>query len=166
MTQPIETGVHDQSDGAIPNFAIDQLLVGEQLIIWAFRKSLAGEVEESLPRGFKAAFGLCGVEAALSAFQGMYETIFRHCRQDLSFHRPRCRCVGGDEMIIVGLIAANQAGMQAQATSIARYLVQEAAVDDLLSHAESFSFMMESFNLHVPRRPLVCMAEPRQALVH
>ena len=168
MTQPIDAKTYDQTDGSFPGLTIDQLSIGEQLVIWAFRNRLADGSEKVLARGFHVAFGLSAIEAALNAFQGLYDTIFHHCKRDLGFHATRCRCVSSDEIIIVSLIAANHANRAVHAREIGRYLVLENALPDLLSYASTLSLLMQRANLRLPLRPLVAYGDesPSPILLH
>lgn len=168
MTQPIDAKTYDQTDGSFPSLVIDQLSIGEQLVIWAFRNRLADGSEKALAHGFHVAFGLSAVEAALQAFHDLYDTIFHQCRRDLGFHATRCRCVSSDEIIIVSLIAANHAGMAAHAREIGLNLVFERSLPDLLDHASTLSFLMQRADLRLPLRPLVACGDdrPSPALLH
>lgn len=166
MTQSIDTRTHDQVDGSSPGITIDQLSIGEQLVIWAFRNRLAKGSENTLVRGFHVAFGLSAVEAALAAFNGLYKTLFFHCKRDLGFHATRCRCVSSDEILIVSIIAANHAGMTAHAREIGCSLVLGKCVENLLDHAATLSLLMQRQNLRLPLRPLVSCSGERPALLH
>lgn len=166
MTQLVDAKTYDQTGDSFPSIAIDQLSIGEQLVIWAFRNRLAKGSDKVLARGFHVAFGLSAVEAALASFQRLYDTIFHHCCRDLGFHGTRCRCVSSDEIMIVSLIATHHTGMTAQAEVIGRYLVQAAAVDDLLVHAASLSFLMQRHDLRLPLRPLVTYGEDLPGRLH
>ena len=166
MTQPIDARTYDHTDGSFPSITIDQLSIGEQLVIWAFRNRLAEGSDKALARGFHVAFGLSAVEAALAAFHGFYNVLFHHCRRDLGFHATRCRCVSSDEILIVSIIAANHAGMAAHAREIGRSLVFGKCVEDLLDFASTLSFLMERQNLRLPLRPLVSTCEERPAFLH
>lgn len=166
MTQPTDARTYDQTDGSFPSITIDQLSIGEQLVIWAFRNRLAEGSEKVLARGFHVAFGLSSVEAALAAFQGFYKTLFYHCRRDLGFHATRCRCVSSDEILIVSIIAANHAGMKAHAREIGSSLVLGTCVEDLLDYASTLSILMQRNNLRLPLRPLVSCGDERPALLH
>ncbi len=166
MTQPIDARTYDQTDGRFHGIAIEQLSIGEQLLIWAFRSRLASGPETVLAQGFHVAFGPSAVEPALAAFNGLYGTVFHHCRRDLGFHGTRCRCVSSDEMILVGLIAANHAGMTAHARAIGRYLVSETFVQSLLDDASTLSLLMQRQNLQLPLRPLVTCGDEHSTLLH
>ncbi len=168
MTQPIDAKTYHQTDGSFPGLAIDQLAIGEQLVIWAFRNRFADGSEKALAHGFHVAFGLSAVEAALQAFQGLYDTVSHHCKRDLGFHGTRCRCVSSDEIVIVSLIASNHAGMTAHAKEIGRYLVFEKSLSDVLDYASTLSLLMQRANLRLPLRPLVAYSDqhPSPALLH
>ncbi|MEZ5935177.1 MAG: hypothetical protein R3F54_25260 [Alphaproteobacteria bacterium] len=159
MTQSLEARVHDERDGSFPALAIDQLAIGEQLLIWALRNRLAEGPERALAKGFHVAFGLSMVEPALASFHGLYQTLRDHCRRDLGFHGPRCRSVSSDEIIIVSLIAASQAGMTAHAGAIARYLVHPQALSDLIDGAGCLAMLLRQKELKLPLHPLVSYGE-------
>lgn len=166
MTQSIDARTYDQIDGSFASITIDQLSIGEQLVIWALRNRLTEGSEKALARGFHVAFGLSAVEAALAAFNGLYKTLFYHCRRDLGFHATRCRCVSSDEILIVSIIAANHAGMTAHAREIGCSLVLEKCVEELLDHAATLSLLMQRQNLRLPLRPLVSCVDERPGLLH
>jgi hypothetical protein len=159
LTRPIDARIHDENHGSFPGLAIDQLAIAEQLVIWAFRNRLAEGSERALVKGFHVAFGLSMVEPALASFHGVYQAIRDHCRRDLGFHGPRCRCVSSDEIIIVSLIAASQAGLTGHADAIGRYLVHQDARDALLDDAGCLAMLMSQKKLELPLRPLVCCGD-------
>ncbi len=166
MTQSIDARTYDQTDGRFPAITIDQLSIGEQLVIWAFRNRLAKGSETAIVQGFHVAFGLSAVEAALSAFHGFYNTVSCHCKRDLGFHAARCRCVSSDEILIVSIIAANHAGMTAHAREIGSSLVFGKCVDDLLNYASTLSLLMQRHNLRLPLRPLVTYGKQHSVSLH
>ena len=166
MTRPIDAKACNEAEGHLAGIAVDQLSLGEQLVIWAFRSRLSDESDLALAKGFHMAFGLASVEAALAAFKGLFDIVFHHCRRDLGFHAARCRCVSSDEFILVSLIAASHAGMAAHAKEIGRYLVHENVVQDLLDHASTLALLMQRQNLRLPLRPLVVYWDERPAVLH
>jgi hypothetical protein len=129
------------------------LSVGELLVIWALRMRLARGPSGPVA-GFRLAFGLAGIEAALASFEGLFGVLQRHCRCDIGLHAPGCRCVSPDEMTLAGVIAALQAGSPLHAHLMAARLVDAAVLEGFLEHACSLARSLRQERLHLPVRPL------------
>ncbi|MGH6917046.1 MAG: hypothetical protein ACREJ0_05000 [Geminicoccaceae bacterium] len=132
---------------------LTHLSVGELLVIWALRVRLARGPSGPVA-GFRLAFGISGVEAALASFEGLFGVLRRHCRCDIGLHAPGCRCVGLDEMTLAGVIAALQAGAALHARALAARLVDAAVLDGFLDHAHDLAVSLKEERLHLPVRPL------------
>ena len=144
---------------------LTQLSVGELLVVWALRMRLARGPGGPVA-GFRLAFGLAGIEAALASFEGLFGVLQRHCRCDFGLHAPGCRCVSADEMTLAGVIAALQAGAPLHAHLMAARLVDAAMLEGFLDHARSLAVSLKTERLHLPVRPLAGCDGGRPLSVH
>ncbi|NIR31056.1 MAG: hypothetical protein GWN84_17410 [Gammaproteobacteria bacterium] len=129
------------------------LTAGEQALVMLFRQRLEGE--GALPQVrtlLYLACGVSGVEVALASFEAMFGLLARRARRVLGFHRATCEAVSADERVLLGLIAAHQAGWAAQAAGLARWLVPGAAADELGAHAQALARALAQRSRHVPVR--------------
>ena len=153
MRPPLEPRA-DESPGTGPDdLDLAHLSVGELLVIWALRIRVARGPSGPVA-GFRLAFGLCGVEAALASFEGLFGVLQRHCRCEIGLHAPGCRCVSLDEMTLAGVIAALQAEAPLQAHLIAARLVDAAVLEGFLEHAQRLAVSLKEERLYLPVRPL------------
>jgi hypothetical protein len=156
----------DEGPGTgLEDLDLAQLSVGELLVVWAFRMRLA-RGPSGLVAGFRLAFGLCGVEAALASFEGLFGVLQRHCRCEVGLHAPGCRCVSLDEMTLAGVIAALQAGARMHALLIAARLVDAAVLDGFLAHPQRLAVSLKAERLHLPVRPLAGCEGGRPPSIH
>jgi len=138
-------------DLAEPTLA--QLALGEQLMVWAFRKRLEGESRAgTVQRGFELAGNGPARHEAHAAFEGLFGLIAAHCRRDLWFHRCGCCCLSADEMAILGLIAAQQAGDMASALCSCQSLVAPPVVGEGMRLAERLGRGLAELGLALPLR--------------
>jgi hypothetical protein len=144
---------------------LTQLTLGEQLVIWAFRMRLA-RGQNGLIRGFRLAFGLSGVEAALASFEGLFAALQRHCRADIWLHGPGCPCVSPDELTLAGVLAALQAQAPELARASAARLVDAGALDGFLGHARALALSMQRERLQLPMRPAAGCYGGRAPSIH
>jgi hypothetical protein len=144
---------------------LTHLSVGELLVIWALRMRLARGPSGPVA-GFRLAFGLAGVEAALASFEGLFGILRRHCRCTIGLHAPDCRCVSPDEMTLAGVIAALQAGTLLHAHAMAARLVDAAVLDGFLDHACDLAGSLKAERLYLPLRPLAGCAGGRPPSIH
>ena len=153
MRAPLELRADEDPGTGPEDLDLAHLSVGELLVIWAFRMRLArGPIGPVA--GFRLAFGLCGVEAALASFEGLFGVLRRHCRCEVGLHAPGCRCVSLDEMTLAGVIAALQAGARKHALLMAARLVDAAVLEGFLDHAQDLAVSLKAERLHLPVRPL------------
>ena len=144
----------DESPGTGPDdLDLGHLSVGELLLIWALRMRLARGPSGPVA-GFRLAFGLCGVEAALASFEGLFGVLQRHCRCEVGLHAPGCRCVSLDEMTLAGVIAAFQAEAPLHALLMAARLVDAVVLESFLEHAKGLAVRLKAERLYLPVRPL------------
>jgi hypothetical protein len=162
---PLEPRADEGPGTGLDDLDLAHLSVGELLVIWAFRIRVARGPSGPVA-GFRLAFGLCGVEAALASFEGLFGVLARHCRCNLGLHAPGCRCVSGDEMTLAGVIAALQAEAPLRALLIAARLVDAAVLEGFLEHARRFAVSLRAERLHLPVRPLAGCEGGRPPSLH
>jgi hypothetical protein len=130
-----------------------QLALGEQLVVWAFRKRLEGESHApTVQRGFALAGSGPARHDAHVAFEALFVLVAAHCRRDLWFHRCGCCGVSPDEMAILRLIAAQQAGDMASALCSGRSLVADQVLGEALRLAERLGRALAERGLALPLR--------------
>ncbi len=148
--------------------SVAELALGEQLVVWAMRKRLesAGHLP-ALQRGFRLAGGGQHQHDPFAAFERLFAALARDCRRDLWFHRCGCGCVSQDEISILGMIAALQAGEVATAWSHGQALVAEPALGELLEAAGELGTALAQCRLALPlRRRLAPDLMPGGARLH
>ena len=165
MRAPLELRAGGEPGTGPEDLDLAHLSVGELLVVWAFRIRVARGPSGPVA-GFRLAFGLCGVEAALASFEGLFGVLARHCRCDLGMHAPGCRCVSVDEMTLAGVIAALQAGPAADALLMAARLVDAAVLEGFLDHAQGLAVRMKAERLHLPMRSLAGCDGGRPPSIH
>ena len=133
--------------------SVAELAMGEQLVLWAVRKRLEGDQQlPVLSRGFRLADRGPHRRDAFGAFEQLFGAIGRNCRRDLWFHRCGCGCVSGDELTILGLVAAEQSGDIASALFFGRALVAPQGVVELLQAARLLAEALAERGLALPLR--------------
>lgn len=138
-------------DLAEPTLA--RLALGEQLVLWAFRKRLEGRSPvPAVQRGFELAGDAHAGRDAHADFEELFSLIADHCRRDLWFHRCGCCCVSPDEIIILGLIGAQQAGDIARALRSCQALVAPPVAGELLRLAGRLGRALARLDLILPMR--------------
>jgi hypothetical protein len=149
----LEPCADEASETAPDDLDLRDLSIGELLIVWAFRMRLARGPNGPVA-GFRLAFGLSGVEAALARFEGLFGVLQCHCRCNIWLHGPGCPCVSLDEIALASVIAALQAEAPLHAHAIAARLVDVGALDRFLAHARDLAARMKQERLHLPVRAL------------
>ena len=165
MRPPLEPRPYEGQATGPEDLDLAQLSVGELLVVWAFRMRLARGPSGPVA-GFRLAFGLCGVEATLASFEGLFGTLQRHCRCEVGLHAPGCRCVSPDEMTLASVIAALQAEAPLHAHLLAARLVDGAVLEGFLEHAENLARCLKAERLHLPLRPLAGCEGGRPPSIH
>jgi hypothetical protein len=155
----------EASETAPDDLDLRDLSVGELLIIWAFRMRLARGPNGPVA-GFRLAFGLSGVEAALARFEGLFGVLQGHCRCNIWLHGPGCPCVSLDEIALASVIGALQAEAPLQARAIAARLVDVDALDRFLAHARDLAVRMKQERLHLPVRCLPAGGSAQPPSIH
>jgi hypothetical protein len=145
-----------QVDSADAEPDVSELALGEQLVLWAVRKWLEGV--QHLPmvrRGFLLAGPGRHEHDAFAAFERFYAALEGNCRRDLWFHRCGCGCVSPDELAILGLIAAQQAGDPGSAWGHGQSLVLDRAFGELLRATRDLAQALTERRLILPLRQRV-----------
>jgi hypothetical protein len=96
---------------ALSGRVVGQLGPGEQFVLWALRQRLAdgGTPSPAYLCGFRLAFGLARLEAALAAFEGLFGLLAVHGR-DAGLFPVRSACISTDEDAAMALVASAQGG--------------------------------------------------------
>jgi hypothetical protein len=138
----------------------------EQLVLWALRQRLADGIEASpmLVRGFRLAFGLGRLEAALAAFEALFSGLSRDARADIGLSLLRCGRVSMDEARLLALFGAAQLDDSAVVERLAPTFVGPAAAPGLARDLRLFARLMRQVGLEpvVPGE----VARTAPALVH
>jgi hypothetical protein len=122
-------------------------------VLWAVRKRLEGV--QHLPmvrRGFLLAVPGRHEHDAFAAFERFYAALEGNCRRDLWFHRCGCCCVSPDELGILSLVAAQQAGDPGSAWGYGQSLVFDRAFGELLRVARELAQALAERRLILPLR--------------
>lgn len=130
------------------------LVMGEQLVLWAFRTRLAaGDADTGrLAQGFRLAFGLARVEEALADFEAIFTGINQHLTRDMCFACKCLRQLTADEVTVLNLFAACQHGSVVHARHILTWLVAADMRSVLIDRIVDFTMLMEDVGLMLPRR--------------
>jgi len=135
---------------------VDNLGRAEQLVLLSLRRRLEAPEGEGLLRTlFLLACGLSQAEGAMRGLEGLFSTLARHARRELGLHRPACPAVSADERAILGLVEALQAGRQAHAEALARWLVPVSARVQLRRYAALLGEALARSDLYLaPAKPV------------
>lgn len=133
---------------------VTALAPAEQLLVWAFRRRLhdAAAGPACLAHGFRLAFGLAQVEAALAAFERLFELLAHHARADIVLSPLSCRRVSPDEERIMALAGALQHGRPAAAGIMAGSLVEPGSAAGLWEAMAAFVRLLTLADLGLPAR--------------
>ncbi len=134
---------------------LDDLDVGELLVIWALRMRLSRGPDGPVA-GFRLAFGLSGIESALARFEAVFDLLQRHCRCNIGMHAPGCRRVSRDELTVVTAIAALQADAALHAHAMAARLVGAGVVKRFIERAGDLAVTLGDHGLLLPLRAAAC----------
>lgn len=155
-----ETGP-DRPDPRLSARKVGQLEPAEQLVLWALRQRLADGDGPSamLVHGFRLAFGLSALEAALASFEGVFRTLVEHLQGSLHLCPLRCRHLTMDEERILRLLTAAQTGSGPALDAAAAGLVIPTVRPVLSRHALVFGFTLHRVGLDLPPHPGMPTAE-------
>jgi hypothetical protein len=122
----------------------DRLSIDACFLLWALReRRAAGRVAPDLARGFCSAFGLASVEAALAAFNALYEAIRLGLRRNIVLG---CRCrpwPTDDERLLLDLVRGCREGALHEAHRAARGLVEDSYVAATVVQADRFARILD-----------------------
>jgi hypothetical protein len=118
-----------------------------------------------LVHGFKLAFGLSTLEAALASFEVLFQTLFQHLQRDILLCPLRCTCMSTDEEHILFLLTAAQMGSERELEAIARGLVAPQVSVELRKHALKLAFTLRRAGYELPlRSEILPKARPTSSL--
>ncbi|MEM7021366.1 MAG: hypothetical protein AAF637_02110 [Pseudomonadota bacterium] len=149
------------------NHALDltQLSVGELLLIWALRTRVARGPNGPVT-GFRLAFGLAGIERALANFEALFSLLQQRTDGGFAVHDPACRWISPDEIQVMSLLAAFQAGRSGYAHMLASRMVEGAVFGNLIDCAEKFASQMRRHKLDLPLRGWIYLVSDQTRSVH
>lgn len=155
--------------GRLSGLVVGQLGPGEQFVLWALRQRLGDEVgaaSPSLLRGFRLAFGLAEIEAALAAFEGLFRALLHGARPgEVDVLPLRSACVSAGERAVLRLVVAAQAGERFLLEALADRLAEEtAATGHLRDAAGSFARVLRRAELSLAPLPDAPVPPPSSAL--
>ncbi len=137
-----------------------ELSEGEHLIVWSFRRWIAGHADRNANHWLLVWNNLArklGTEAgrdALGGLEAVVRAIWNNARRQVRYHRPCCAILGPDEYRVVALIGACQAGEWSAARLLAEWLVGDNGVGDLLGAGSRLARAMKKSGHDLPVRHL------------
>ena len=135
-----------------PN-TLGELDLPERLVVWSFRRWVSGTENWALvEREFRRQFADGAAHDALRSFAMFVEALRCHARRVIRYHQPGCPCLGCDEVCVLTMITAAQAGDLNLAKATGRWLVRAEGLDDLMQAAGALGQAMARQDLHLPRR--------------
>ena len=132
---------------------LGELDLPERLVVWSFRRWVSGTENWALvEREFRRQFADSAAHGALRSFAMFIEALRCHARRVIRYHQPGCPCLGCDEVCVLTMITASQAGDTNLAKATGRWLVRAEGLDDLMQAAGALGQAMARQDLHLPRR--------------
>lgn len=105
--------------------SVQELTEGERLVIWAFRRWIAGPDQmPMLAREFDRQFRRTESRQALVALDLAMSILTRHARRTIVHHQACCPCLAADEVCMISIVAALQNGAGAAAHAMAHWLLR------------------------------------------
>ncbi len=133
--------------------SLGELELPERLVVWSFRRWVSGTENWALvEREFRRQFADAAAHGALRAFAMFVEALRCHARRVIRYHQPGCPCLGCDEVCVLTLVTAAQAGDTNLARATGRWLVRAEGLDGLIDAARTLGQAMARQELHLPRR--------------
>ena len=143
--QPVEAIYHPTTLG--------ELDLAERLVVWSFRRWVSGTENWALvEHEFRRQFAEPAAHGALRSFAMFVEALRCHARRVIRYHQPGCPCLGCDEVCVLTIVTAAQAGDLNLAKATGRWLVKPEGLDALLQAAGTLGQAMARQDLHLPRR--------------
>ncbi len=146
-----------------------ELTPAEQLLLNGMRRWIAGwvcmstEPWEHAWADFARHLGTREGRAAVAALAALVDTLRRHVRRSFHYHQPCCPCIGADEIRLVLLTGAAQRGERLRVEAMARWLVHEGAVGEILRHAAAIGAALARGGLVLPERAAGAAVPPAGA---
>ena len=108
-----------------PYRTLDGVAPTDCFLLWALRQRLldAGERSERVSTGFRRILGTAHAEPALVAVESAYRVLTEHGARRLAVLPPACAFITHDEILLLSLCSAAQAGHDASALRQADALV-------------------------------------------
>jgi len=132
---------------------VQQLGEAERLVLWAFRRWVAGpEQLPMLAREFGRQFRRADARPALRALDAALAALSRQARRTIHHHQPCCACLGADEVCILSIVAALQGGAPAAARAMAQWLVRAGGVDAFVAALADLAACLSASGLDLPYR--------------
>lgn len=132
---------------------LGELDLPERLVVWSFRRWVSGTENWALvEREFRRQFADGAAHGALRSFAMFVEALRCHARRVIRYHQPGCPCLGCDEVCVLTMITAAQAGDLNLAKATGRWLVRAEGLDDLMQAAGALGLAMARQDLRLPRR--------------
>lgn len=149
--------------GRLSGRMVGELAAGEQLLIWALRQRLhdAEPASPVLVHGFRLAFGLSRIEAALAAFEGLFAGLASHSLRDLGLCPLRCACLSTHEQELLTVVAVAQLGRTFRLEARVARLVAAEAEDGLCLWATCLANALMQAGLALPIPAAACEPDAR-----
>ncbi len=139
--------------GARHPTTLGELDLAERLVVWSFRRWVSGTENWALvDHEFRRQFAEPAAKAALKSFAMFVEALRCHARRVIRYHQPGCPCLGCDEVCVLTLVTAAQAGDRNLAQATGRWLVRPEGLEALIDAAEALAQAMAHQDLRLPRR--------------
>lgn len=153
--------------------SVQELSEGERLVVWAFRRWVSGpEHLPMLAREFERQFRRNEARPALIALDAALTGLTRHARRSIVYHQPCCACLGADEVCVISIVAALQAGASAAARAMAQWLVRMEGVEAFVAPLDRLAEHLADSGHDLPYRtqrriaPRVSAMQPVAVAVH
>lgn len=133
--------------------SVQELTEGERLVIWAFRRWIAGR--EHLPmlaREFDRQFRRSESREALVALDLAMTVLTRHARRTIMHHQACCPSLAADEVCVISIVAALQNDADAAARAMAPWLLRAEGVPAFLAALEDLADCLSGSGHDLPYR--------------
>lgn len=133
--------------------SVQELTDGERLVIWAFRRWIAGPDHlPMLAREFDRQFRRAESRQALIALDLAMSLLTRHARRTIVHHQACCPCLAADEVCMISIVAALQNGADAAARAMAPWLLRSDGVPAFLSALDDLAECLTGSGHDLPYR--------------
>lgn len=133
--------------------SVQELTEGERLVIWAFRRWIAGPDHlPMLAREFDRQFRRSESRQALIALDLAMSLLTRYARRTIMHHQACCPCLAADEVCMISIVAALQNDADAAARAMAPWLLRSDGVSAFLSALDEFADCLTGSGHDLPYR--------------